>query len=267
MNDPWYFISLARKPMNTPGHRHRHPQVSPLRDRSNHQSHPRLRRPHRGSGAGLLRGRSGNPGCLQWANRPGRSAPTRLVAFTLLIATLFSPLRRRVQGFVDRRFYRRKSDARKTLEAFSATLRDETDLDRLGDDLVGWWERRCSLPTRVCGCDPTGRRRAVGKSSLNHKSHTSDYTSRAGGVPWDHPRRSSETCPDAYQPLLTWSGAGSSLTSRLLLRTGGGARRGVREGNLHTSRHTNGGRSRSGGLHPGVGDRATCSWRSRPSPT
>jgi hypothetical protein len=76
---------------------------------------------------------------LQYAfrNLTGENSQLAIVASTLIIAVLFNPLRRRLQGFVDRRFYRRKYDAARTLEELGSTLRNATDLDTLTREVTG----------------------------------------------------------------------------------------------------------------------------------
>src|SRR5215212_4662273 len=103
-------------------HRHgrSHPSLSPLRDRPPNKPHPRLWLADGLAGRALLR-------------RHNRVAEGVRCAHRRAIY----PGGRGFQSFIDRRFYRRKYDARKTLEAFATRLRDETNLEALNNELVG----------------------------------------------------------------------------------------------------------------------------------
>ena len=89
----------------------------------------------------------------------GEASPVAIVASTLAVAALFSPLRRRVQDFVDRRFYRRKYDAQQVLAQFATVARDETDIEELSAALVGVVRDNLQLATAGIWLNPSGGKR------------------------------------------------------------------------------------------------------------
>ena len=81
-------------------------------------------------------GNIGLQALIQALNKSTQHSPLIIVASTLLIATLFRPLRRRLQALIDRRFYRRRYDAARILEQFAATLQHEVDLPTISDQIL-----------------------------------------------------------------------------------------------------------------------------------
>ena len=113
----------------------------------------------------------------------GQSSQLVVVASTLAIAVLFNPLRRRIQSFIDQRFYRHKYDAAKTLEAFSAKLRAETDLEKLCEDIAEVVDEtmqpsHMTLWLRFPASSPKKPERSSSSSSSSEVSNTQEEHQR-----------------------------------------------------------------------------------------